>query len=641
VSASGVGLRAASRAASRVYHRVMKARLRILATLAVAAATATLASTAPPAAPKRLSSYDAEAKALLARMTLDEKIGQMTQAEQDKLADQRDIETYFLGSLLSGGDSDPKTNSLADWTEMYDRYQARALSTRLRIPILYGVDAVHGHNNVLGAVVFPHNIGLGATRDAKLVEEIGRITALEVKATGVQWAFAPCVAVVRDERWGRTYESFGEEPALVAELGAAAVRGLQGEDLKDPFRVLACAKHYVADGGTVWGSGKPDDAAPGKRFPLDQGDVRLGEAELKRIHMQGYVKAIEAGVASIMPSYSSWNGEKCSGSKRLLTEVLKGELGFEGFLISDYNAIDALPGDYRGDIRQSINAGMDMVMVPEKYREFFTTLKSLVEAREVPLARIDDAVTRILRVKLAMGLLDEGRSQLTDRKLHASFGSAEHRAVARRAVRQSLVLLKNEKRALPLSKAAKRIHLAGKSADDLAHQCGGWTIDWQGGSNASKIGGTTLLAALRSAAAQGAQVTYSKDGAGASGADVGVVVVGETPYAEFKGDRDDLTLAKEDLEAIATVKKAGIPVVVVLISGRPMILGYALAQADALVAAWLPGTEGQGVADVLFGDYKPTGKLSFTWPRSMSQIPINVGDKPYDPLFPYGFGLTY
>ncbi len=630
----------APRAASHVYHPVMKASLRVPALLAAAAATAALASTASPAAPKRLSSYDSEAKALLARMTLDEKIGQMTQAEQDKLADERDIETYFLGSLLSGGDSDPKTNSLADWTEMYDRYQSRAVKTRLRIPILYGVDAVHGHNNVLGAVVFPHNIGLGATRDAKLVEEIGRITALEVRATGVQWAFAPCVAVVRDERWGRTYESFGEEPTLVAELGAAAVRGLQGEDLKDPLRALACAKHYIADGGTVWGSGKPDDGAPGGRFPLDQGDVRLGEAELKRIHMQGYIKAIAAGVASIMPSYSSWNGEKCSGSKRLLTEVLKGELGFEGFLISDYNAIDALPGDYRGDIRQSINAGMDMVMVPERYREFFTTLKSLVEAREVPLARIDDAVTRILRVKLAMGLLDEGRSQLTDRKLHASFGSAEHRAVARRAVRQSLVLLKNEKRVLPLAKSAKRIHVAGRSADDLGNQCGGWTIDWQGGSEASKIRGTTVLAALRGAA-HGTQVTYSKDGEGAAGADVGVVVVGETPYAEFKGDRDDLTLAKEDLETIASVKKAGIPVVVVLISGRPMILGDALAQADALVAAWLPGTEGQGIADVLLGDYKPTGKLSFTWPRAMSQIPINVGDEPYDPLFPYGFGLTY
>ncbi len=579
---------------------------------------------------KRLSSRDPEVRALLARMTLKEKIGQMTQAEQHQLVDVEDIETYALGSLLSGGDSDPKTNSLQDWTELYDGYQARALETRLGIPILYGIDAVHGNNNVEGAVLFPHNIGLGATRNAKLVEEIARITAKEVRATGIQWTFAPCVAVVRDTRWGRSYESFSEDPALVAELGAAAVRGLQGADLSDPLRVLACAKHYVGDGGTAWGTGRPDVLGPGQRAPLDQGDVRLSEAELKRLHMQGYITAIEAGVASIMPSYSSWNGEKCSGSKRLLSEILKGELGFEGFLISDYNALDDLPGDNRADIKQSINAGMDMVMAPSRYREFFTTLEDLVEKGEVPISRIDDAVTRILRAKFALGLLDPGRSQLADRSLHASFGSAEHRAVARQAVRESLVLLKNEKHVLPLSKSGKRIHVAGKSADDLGNQSGGWTITWQG--QAPKAGGTSLLAALRSAAAKGTAVSYSKDGSGAAGADVGVVVVGETPYAEFKGDRSDLTLAKEDLDTIARVKQAGIPVVVVLISGRPMVLGDALRDADALVAAWLPGSEGQGVADVLFGDFKPKGKLPFTWPRS---------NGPADPLFAYGFGLTY
>lgn len=607
---------------------------------ALVAGAASPGRNAAPTARKRLSSHDAEARALLARMSLAEKIGQMTQAEQHQLEDEKDIETYFLGSLLSGGDSDPKTNSVQDWTDMYDRYQSLALTTRLRIPILYGVDAVHGHNNVLGAVVFPHNIGLGATRDPKLVEEIARITAKEVRATGIQWTFAPCVAVVRDERWGRTYESFSEDPALVAELGAAAVRGLQGEDLKDPLRVLACAKHYLGDGGTAWGTGRPDAAAPGGRYPLDQGDARLSEAELRRIHMQGYVAAIEAGVGSIMPSFSSWNGEKLSGNKHLLSEVLKGELGFEGFLVSDYNAIDDLPGDRRSDIRQSINAGMDMVMVPKEYREFFTTLKDLVEKGEVPMSRIDDAVTRILRAKFALGLFDEGRSQLAERVLHRSFGSAEHRDLARRAVRESLVLLKNEKRAVPLRETAKRIHVAGKSADDLANQCGGWTINWQGSSGAPTTG-TTVLAALRSAAAKGTEVTYSKDGSGAAGAEVGVVVVGETPYAEFLGDRADLALAGQDLEAIANVKQAGIPVVVVVISGRPMILGDALSMADALVAAWLPGTEGQGVADVLFGAYKPTGKLPFTWPRAVGQIPINVGDSAYAPLFAYGFGLTY
>jgi beta-glucosidase len=592
---------------------------------------------AAPSAKVRLSAHDAEAKALLATMTLEEKVGQMVQAEQDKLTDVKDIETYFLGSLLSGGDSDPKTNSVQDWTDMYDRYQSHALKTRLRIPLLYGVDAVHGHNNVVGAVVFPHHIGLGATRNAKLVEEVERITAEEVRATGIQWVFAPCVAVGRDERWGRTYESFGEDPALVAELGGAAVRGLQGEDLADPRRVLACAKHYVGDGGTVLGTGLANDA--GKRL-LDQGDTQLGESDLRRIHLPGYLKAIDAGVGSIMPSYSAWNGKKLSGHKQLLTDVLKGELGFEGFLISDYNAIDALPGDYRNKIKLSTNAGMDMFMVPQKYKELFAALKDLAEKGEVPMSRIDDAVTRILRVKFALRLFDQSRSPLADRSLQKGFGSPEHRDVARRAVRESLVLLKNDGKALPLAKAAKRIHVAGKNADDIGNQCGGWTIKWQGESGAPTTG-TTILAALKGTAGKGTQVTYSKDGSDAAGADVAVVVVGETPYAEMKGDREDLSLAKEDLDTIARVKKAGLPVVVVLVSGRPLILGEALGMADALVAAWLPGTEGQGVADVLFGDYKPTGKLPVSWPRTMAQVPINVGDAKYDPLFAYGFGLSY
>jgi beta-glucosidase len=324
-----------------------------------------------------------------------------------------------------------------------------------------------------------------------------------------------------------------------------------------------------------------------------------------------------------------------------MTDILKGELGFEGFLISDYNALDQLPGDYRSDIKQSINAGMDMVMVPERYREFFTTLKSLVEAGEVPMSRIDDAVLRILRVKYAMGLMDKAKDPRADRKLHAQFGSAAHREVARRAVRQSLVLLKNEKKTLPIAKAAKRIHVAGKNADDIGNQTGGWTIQWQGQSGANTTGGTTILAAIKKAAGSGTQVTFAADGTGAAGADVAVVVVGETPYAEFFGDRADLSLAAEDKTAIANAKASGVPVVVVVVSGRPLILGDALSQSDAVVAAWLPGTEGDGVADVLFGAYKPTGKLSFTWPRSMDQIPINVGDKTYDPLFPFGFGLTY
>ena len=595
----------------------------------------------PQTSTRTLKSFDAQVNELLARMTLEEKIGQMTQAEQDALKDVGDIETYFLGSLLSGGSSDPKAgNSLEAWTDLYDKYQARAVKTRLGIPILYGIDAVHGHNNVLGATVFPHNIGLGCTRNPQLVERASRITAVEVRATGVQWTFAPCVTVPRDERWGRTYEGFAEAPELARDLGEAAVRGFQGKDLSDPLSVLACAKHYVGDGGTAWGTGGFEHPVTKKKY-LDQGDTRVSEKELREIHMPGYPSTIKAGVGTIMPSYSSWNGVKLSGHKKLLTDVLKNEMGFDGFLISDYNAIDQITPDYKQAIEISTNAGMDMFMVPTKYREFFTLLKELVNEGKVPMSRIDDAVRRILRVKFAMGLMDKNRSQLADRSLHKSFGSAEHRAVARECVRQSLVLLKNAKKTLPLSKKAARIHVGGKSADDLGNQCGGWTIDWQGKSGQDLPGGTTILKAIQQMVAPATKVTFAKDGSGAEGATVGVVVVGETPYAEGVGDTEDLSLAAEDVAAIDNMKRAGIPVVVVLVSGRPMIIDKVLDKADAFVAAWLPGTEGQGVADVLFGDYKPTGKLSFTWPRTMAQIPINVGDKNYDPLFKYGFGLSY
>jgi beta-glucosidase len=590
-------------------------------------------SGAVPAGQKALLAHDKEIDALVARMTLDEKVGQMTQPDQMFLASPGDVAAYHLGSLLSGGDSDPKrSNSFADWRAMIDGYHAEAAKSRLQIPLLYGVDAVHGHNNVVGAVVFPQEIALGATRNAALVEEVSRITAKEVRATGANWTFAPCVTVPRDERWGRSYEGFAEEPDLVRELGAAAVRGLQGKSLAAPLSVAACAKHYVGDGGTAWGSGRKDSTGTAK---LDQGDVRSDEATLRKIHLAPYVDAIAAGVATIMPSYSSWNGEKCSGSKRLLTEILKQELGFQGFLISDYAAIDQLPGDYRSDVKQSINAGMDMVMVPEKYQEFIKTLKSLVEAGEVPQARIDDAVRRILRVKFAMGL-SPGAKAASDPALEASFGSDAHRAVARRAVRESLVLLKNEKGALPLKKSAKRIHVAGRGADDMPMQAGGWTVYWQGlrapNKPEAKIPGTTILAAIR-AAAPGANVTHSKDGSGAEGADAVVVVVGEEPYSEFEGDRAELSLLRADKDAIAAARKAGVPVVVVLLSGRPMVVTDELGQADAFVVAWLPGTEGAGVADVLFGDHKPTGKLPMSWPRTNAQLPINVGDPGYDPLF--------
>lgn len=569
-------------------------------------------------------------------MTLEEKIGQMIQADQEHLQDPADIEKCYLGSLLSGGNSDPaEGNSLQAWTDMYDNYQQHALKTRLSIPILYGIDAVHGNNNLLGAVIFPHNIGLGCTRSPELVEKISRVTAVEMRATGIQWTFAPCVTVPRDERWGRTYEGFSEDPELVKSLGRASVRGFQSSDLGAPLSVLACAKHYIADGGTT-------AVSRGRRgIRLDQGDAQIDEQTLRRIHLPPYITAMRAGVGTVMPSYSSWNGVKCSANKHLLTEILKEELGFEGFLISDYRAIDQVNPDYKKAIGISINAGMDMGMIPSKYREFSKYLKELVEEGVVPMSRIDDAVTRILRVKCAMGLLDKDRSPLADRSLRKKFGSSEHRRIAREAVRRSLVLLKNEDNTLPLSKRLSRIHVAGKNADNLGNQCGGWTIDWQGRSGQVTPGGTTILTAIRNTVSKNTKVTFSIDGTEAQGADIGVVVIGERPYAEGMGDSADLVLDENDIEAIGNVKKAGIPVVVIFISGRPLIINDVIDKANAFIAAWLPGTEGQGVADVLFGGYKPTGKLSYTWPRSIEQVPINLGDSDYDPLFEYGFGLTY
>lgn len=573
---------------------------------------------------------------LLSRMTLEEKVGQMIQANSASLKDPSDVENYFLGSVLSGGSSDPKTgNGLVDWTDHYDNLQSRTQKTRLRIPLLYGIDAVHGHSNVLGATIFPHNIGLGCSRNPRLVERAARITAIETRATGINWTFAPCVTVPRDERWGRSYEGFGETPELARLMGEAAVRGYQGRDLSDPISLLACAKHWIGDGATKYGTGrklKPDLQI------LDRGDVILSESELRRLHMAGYVSAIKAGVGTIMPSYSSWNGVKCSGSKRLLTEILKNELKFDGFLISDYDAIDEMPGDYKTQIETSVNAGMDMFMVSAKYRELYSLLLELVRENRVAVSRIDDAVTRILRVKFAMRLMD-GRSNLADRKLHASFGSAAHRQVARECVRETLVLLKNDKRILPVSKKLNRIHVAGRSADDIGNQCGGWTISWQGKSGAQTTGGTTILEAINSTVSPQTMVTYSKDGSNAAG-DLGIVVIGETPYAEWMGDRQSLELSEEDVAVVDKMKQAGMPLLAILISGRPLIIDKVIDKADAFVAAWLPGTEGRGVTDVLFGDYRFAGKLSFSWPRSMDQIPINAGDSNYNPLFKYGYGLT-
>lgn len=585
-----------------------------------------------------LLSFEPQVREWVARLTVQEKIGQMTQPDQMYLKSLDDIQKYHLGSLLNGGDSDPKTgNDFASWRDLYDHYQSRAVETNPRIPLIYGVDAVHGHNNVIGATIFPHNIGLGCTRNAGLVEKAGRVTAEEVRATGINWAFAPCLAVPQDVRWGRSYEGFSESPDVVKMLGEAAVRGFQGSGLGDPLGVVACAKHYAGDGGTVFGTGLQTGKGA-EHSPLDQGDTRLSDDDFRRIHLPGYFAAVAAGVGTVMPSYSSWNGVKCSANYILLTEILKKEMGFEGFLISDYAAQKELPGNPKQQIETTINAGMDMVMVPDDYPQFIQLLGELVAEGRVPMSRIDDAVTRILRVKFAAGLMDPNRSQLADRSLAKSFGSEEHRAVARECVRQSLVLLKNSGSVLPLGSEG-RLHVSGKCADNIGNQCGGWTIRWQGQSGEVTTGGTTILAAIRKAAGD-AQVTYSLDGSGADGAKAAIAVIGETPYAEMMGDRKDLNLDGQDVEVVRTLKRAGIPVVVVLVSGRPLVIDELLPLADAVVAAWLPGTEGDGVADVLFGKYKPSGKLSVTWPRGSSES-FNVGDPRYQTLFPFGYGLSY
>ena len=622
---------------------------RLRADLAVAATSCCvgLMALAPvaQASGKKLSAYDPQVNQILAKMTLAEKVGQMTQAELSALGESNDVADLFLGSVLSGGGSDPKAgNSVVAWTDAVDKCIGKSVTTRLKIPVLYGIDSVHGNANVEGAVVFPHHIGMGCANDAKLMEEIGRITALETRATGIQWGFGPCVAVPQDDRWGRTYEGFSEDPAICGALGAAEVRGMQGDSLSaDPRRVLACAKHYAGDGGTAAEVRLDKFHNNESRLSLDQGDVKVDEPTFRRIHLAPYPLSVDAGVGSIMPSYSSWNGQKMSGHTRLLTDVLKGEMGFEGFLISDYDALDQVATDFRAAIKISINAGMDMVMVPNKYKEFIKHLTSLAESGEVPPARIDDAVRRILRVKAAMGMLDPKGNYLADQKLHEKVGSAEHRAVAREAVGKSLVLLKNGPQgdgALPFSTKTRKILVAGKAGNDIGLQCGGWTIDWQGKAGATTAG-TTIFEGLKEVAGADHEVFYSADGEGAADADAAIVVIGETPYAEGAGDDADLGISDADQALVKKVAAAGKPTVVVLISGRPLILGDVLDEADAVVAAWLPGSEGAGVADVLLGKTPFTGKIAFTWPASVDQEPINKGDGKSGAQFDFGYGLTY
>jgi beta-glucosidase len=566
---------------------------------------------------------DQKVESLLNQMTLQEKVGQMTQIDHSALQNIQDIKNYYLGSLLSGGGSAPADNSPSGWADMYDSYQNYALQTRLKIPLIYGIDAVHGNNNVKGAVIFPQNIGMGCTWDPALVQKAAEITAEEVVGIGINWTFSPCIAVARDIRWGRTYESFGETPEIQQIMSQAEVLGYQGTDLSNPTSILACAKHYVGDGGTTGG--------------IDQGNTQCDEATLRAIHLPGYINAIKAGVGSIMVSYSSWNGEKISANKYLLTDVLKGELGFKGFLVSDWGALYQLKGDFKMQIATAINAGIDMVMVPTDYKGFISSLISDVNDSSVSINRINDAVKRILTIKLEKGLFDH---PLTNRAYTAQIGSAAHREVARDCVRKSLVLLKNANNILPLKKNLSKIFVAGNNANDLGNQCGGWTISWQG-SSGNITTGTTILQAINSAVSSSTQVIFSQNGTGGEGADVAIVVIGETPYAEGTGDRTDLSISNVDYQTLVNVKNSNVPTVVILISGRPMIINNILSLSNAIVAAWLPGTEGEGVTDVIWGDYNPVGKLTQSWPKSMNQIPINYGDQNYDPLFTYKYGLTY
>jgi beta-glucosidase len=596
--------------------------------LAAEGASATLhASTVPGAFPTE--TCVSRARELVSQMTLLEKLGQMLQPDRGMLRP-GDVEALGVGSILSGGGSAPADNTPLGWARMATEYRSQSLRSRLKIPILYGVDAVHGHNNVPGAVIFPHNIGLGATRDPDLVARVGRATALELSATGMDWTFAPVVAAARDERWGRTYEAFGETAELAELLGPALIRGLQGSRLGErPDGVLACAKHFLADGHTEGGK--------------DQGNAILTAELIERDLLPAYAKAIEAGVGSIMVSFSSIDDVKMHCHGPLLNDTLKGKLGFNGFLVSDWRAIEQLPGDYDSQLASAINAGIDMVMAPAVYTGFFTTMQRLVPAR-IPVERVDDAVARIVAAKCALGRLEPNAFRRgaggglepppgTDR-----VGAPEHRLLAREAVRKSLVLLQNEHGVLPLSKQARRIHLAGSHADDIGNQCGGWTISWQGRAGPVTVG-TTLRQAVEAAVGAGTRVSYSLDGSGASGADVAVVAVGERPYAEGHGDDAKLALDPKALAVVRAIEAQGVPMVVVLMTGRPVILGELPALADALVAAWLPGSEAAGISDVLFGDEDFSGKLPHSWPRSIEQVPINVGDPGYDPLYAYGYGL--
>ncbi|XP_074303100.1 uncharacterized protein LOC141637522 [Silene latifolia] len=581
-------------------------------------------------------------KDLLSRMTLQEKLAQMTQIERN-VASSHPLKNLAIGSVLNSGGSTPFERALSsDWADMIDGFQKLAMQSRLGIPIIYGTDAVHGNNNVFGATIFPHNVNLGATRDADLAYRIGVATALEVRASGVHYAFAPCVAVCKDPRWGRCYESYSEDTEIVRKM-TSIVSGLQGNPpighpngypyVAGRKNVIACAKHFVGDGGTHKG--------------INEGNTITSFEDLERIHMAPYLDCIAQGVCTVMASYSSWNGINLHAERFLLTEILKEKLGFKGFIISDWEGIDRIckpkGADYRFCVSSAINAGIDMVMVPFEYEKYLQEMTYLVESKEIPLSRIDDAVERILRVKFVAGLFEHPYS---DRSLLDVVGCKLHRDLAREAVRRSLVLLKNGKDPknpfLPLDKNAKKVLVAGTHADNLGYQCGGWTITWDGGSGRLTTG-TTILDAIKGAVGDGTQVVYdefpSPDTLTKEDFSYAVVVVGEAPYAEFRGDNSVLSIPFNGADLISAVANR-IPTLVILISGRPLVLEpWLLDKMDGLIAAFLPGSEGNGVTDLLFGDCEFEGLLPVTWFKNVNQLPLDAGKNSYDPLFPLGFGL--
>lgn len=582
---------------------------------------------------------------LMAKMSLREKVGQMIQGDMEAIAPE-DLRDYPLGSVLAGGNSAPPNYAddnvpIDVWIRTTAAYHAVAIEKRpghVPIPLIMGVDSVHGASNFTGATVFPHNIGLGAARDPELIEQIAAVTATETAASGFDWAFGPAVSVPQDDRWGRTYEGYSERPEITAEYAAAYVKGLQGAPgttrIQDG-KVAASAKHFLADGGT--------------RDGLDQGDAPIAEQQMIEIHAPGYAAAVDAGTMTVMASFSSWNGAKMHGNKSLLTDVLKGRLGFDGFIVGDWNAHSQVPGCNGGDCPVVFNAGLDMAMAPHRWKELFDNTLKEAEDGTIPLSRVDDAVRRILRVKVKLGLFDPARPGIDPSRL----ATPEHRAVARRAVAESLVLLKNNGGVLPI-KPGQRVVVTGSHADDIGLQSGGWTISWQGsgGHNADFKQGTSLWAGLKSAIeATGGTALLSPDGNFPDPKpDVGIVIFGEQPYAEHVGDIGDIVFSARDksgLEALKELKAKDIPTVAVFLSGRPLWTNPELNQSDAFVAGFLPGTEGEGVADVLVAKADGTpnqdfrGKLSYSWPKRPSQAVLNVGQPDYDPLFAYDYGLRY